>query len=87
MKLQVFSDLHVDVATVKTITIADDVDVVVVAGDTCERVLRALKLPRPSSTLPIETSMRCISATARGNRGIGHRIPTFALPDSGGIVH
>lgn len=43
MKLQIFSDLHVDVASVKKITIADDVDVVIVAGDTCERVLRAFE--------------------------------------------
>ena len=41
MKLQIFSDLHFDVAPVKKIAIADDVDVVIVAGDTCERVLRA----------------------------------------------
>ena len=43
MKQQIFSDLHGDVAPVKKITIADDVDVVVVAGDTCERVLRAFE--------------------------------------------
>jgi Icc-related predicted phosphoesterase len=43
MKLQIFSDLHVDVALVKKITIAADVDVVLVAGDTCERVLRAFE--------------------------------------------
>jgi Icc-related predicted phosphoesterase len=43
MKLQIFSDLHVDIAPVKKITIADDVDVVVVAGDTCEGVLRAFE--------------------------------------------
>jgi len=43
MRLQLFSDLHIDVAPVKKITIADDVDVVVVAGDTCERVLRAFE--------------------------------------------
>jgi Icc-related predicted phosphoesterase len=43
MKLQIFSDLHVDVAPVKKITIADDVDVVIVAGDTCEGVLRGFE--------------------------------------------
>jgi Icc-related predicted phosphoesterase len=43
MKLQIFSDLHVDVAPVKKITIADDIDVVIVAGDTCEGVLRAFE--------------------------------------------
>jgi 3',5'-cyclic AMP phosphodiesterase CpdA len=36
MKAQVFSDLHVDVARVKPISIAAGVDVVVVPGDVCE---------------------------------------------------
>jgi Icc-related predicted phosphoesterase len=36
VKIQIFSDLHVDVATPKPITIASDVDAVVVAGDICE---------------------------------------------------
>jgi Icc-related predicted phosphoesterase len=43
LKLQIFSDLHVDVAPVKKITSADDVDVAVVAGDTCEGVLHAFE--------------------------------------------
>jgi len=43
MKLQIFSDLHVDVAPLNKITIAGDVDVVIVAGDTCEGVLRAFE--------------------------------------------
>jgi Icc-related predicted phosphoesterase len=41
LKLQIFSDLHVGVAPVKKITIADEVDVVIVPGDTCEGVLHA----------------------------------------------
>lgn len=36
MKVQIFSDLHCDVAPTKPITIGDDVDAVVVAGDICE---------------------------------------------------
>lgn len=36
MKAQVFSDLHVDVARIKPISIADGIDVVVVPGDVCE---------------------------------------------------
>jgi Icc-related predicted phosphoesterase len=36
MKLQVFSDLHVDVAKIKPIAVAKGVDAVVVAGDVCE---------------------------------------------------
>jgi Icc-related predicted phosphoesterase len=43
MKLQIFSDLHLDVAPMKQITIADGVDVVIAAGDTCEGALRALE--------------------------------------------
>ena len=43
MKLQPFSDLHADVAPVKKITIADDVDAVIVPGDTCEGALRAFE--------------------------------------------
>lgn len=43
MKLQPFSDLHADVAPVKKITIADDVDVVIVPGDTCEGALLAFE--------------------------------------------
>jgi Icc-related predicted phosphoesterase len=43
VRLQPFSDLHADVAPVKKITIADDVDVVIVPGDTCEGVLQAFE--------------------------------------------
>jgi Icc-related predicted phosphoesterase len=43
MKIQVFSDLHVDVLPVKPIVVADDIDAVVVAGDICEGVLRAFE--------------------------------------------
>lgn len=43
MKIQIFSDLHIGFARLKPIMIAADVDVVVVAGDTCEGVLRAFE--------------------------------------------
>jgi Icc-related predicted phosphoesterase len=43
MKIQIFSDLHVDVLPIKKITIADDVDLVIVAGDTCEGALKAFE--------------------------------------------
>lgn len=36
MHLQVFSDLHADVRKTKPITVAPDIDAVVVAGDVCE---------------------------------------------------
>lgn len=36
MKVQIFSDLHADVAQPRPITMVPDIDAVVVAGDTCE---------------------------------------------------
>ena len=41
MKIQIFSDLHVDVSSIKPISIMLGVDLVIVAGDTCEGVLHA----------------------------------------------
>ena len=41
MKAQIFSDLHMDVAPIKPISIVEGVDCVIVAGDTCEGVLHA----------------------------------------------
>jgi Icc-related predicted phosphoesterase len=43
MNIQIFSDLHVDVFPPKPITIAANVDLVIVAGDTCEGALRAFE--------------------------------------------
>jgi len=43
MKIQIFSDLHLDVHPIKPITIMAGVDLVIVAGDTCEGVLRAFE--------------------------------------------
>ena len=43
MKIQTFSDLHVDVYPIKTFPIVDGVEAVVVAGDTCEGALRAFE--------------------------------------------
>ena len=43
MRVQIFSDLHVDVFPIKPITIVPDVDLVIVAGDTCEGALRAFE--------------------------------------------
>jgi Icc-related predicted phosphoesterase len=43
MKVQIFSDLHCDVRSIKPITIVDGVDLVIVAGDTCEGVLGAFE--------------------------------------------
>ncbi|MDE5462212.1 metallophosphoesterase [Bradyrhizobium sp. CSS354] len=43
MKIQIFSDLHIDVRPMKQITIAADVDLVIVAGDTCEGAIKAFE--------------------------------------------
>ncbi|MEH2506383.1 Icc-related predicted phosphoesterase [Bradyrhizobium sp. AZCC 1578] len=43
MRVQIFSDLHLDVHPIKPITIMPGVDLVIVAGDTCEGVLRAFE--------------------------------------------
>jgi Icc-related predicted phosphoesterase len=41
MKVQVFSDLHVDVLPIKKISVVEGVDLVIVAGDTCEGAVNA----------------------------------------------
>lgn len=43
MKAQVFSDLHLDVLPIKPISIADEIDAVIVPGDVCEGALRAFE--------------------------------------------
>ncbi|HEX7855338.1 MAG TPA: metallophosphoesterase [Sphingobium sp.] len=43
MKIQIFSDLHLDVARIKPITISKDVSLVIAAGDTCEGALKAFE--------------------------------------------
>lgn len=55
MRLQVFSDLHADVATPRAITVAPDVDVVVVAGDVCEGAERAFAWLR--RIVPMQTAV------------------------------
>jgi len=43
MRVQIFSDSHIDVAPTKPIKIGADVDVVVVAGDTAEGARNAFE--------------------------------------------
>jgi len=43
MKVQLFSDLHLDVASIKPIRIIDEIDLVIVAGDTCEGARNAFE--------------------------------------------
>jgi Icc-related predicted phosphoesterase len=46
MRIQVFSDLHADVAPVKPITVGANVDAVLVAGDTCQGAENAFETLR-----------------------------------------
>jgi predicted phosphodiesterase len=43
MKIQIFSDLHLNVYPIKPITIVPGVDLVIVAGDVCEGLPRAFE--------------------------------------------
>lgn len=53
MKVQIFSDLHADVAQPRPITVAPDIDAVVVAGDTCEGAERGFIRLRGIVPMPI----------------------------------
>jgi Icc-related predicted phosphoesterase len=46
VRIQIFSDLHVDVGPIKPIVVMPSIDLVIVAGDTCEGVLRAFDFLR-----------------------------------------
>jgi predicted phosphodiesterase len=43
MRIQIFSDLHIDVRPIRKITIQNGVDLAIVAGDTCEGTLRTFQ--------------------------------------------
>jgi Icc-related predicted phosphoesterase len=57
MKIQIFSDLHADVAPIKAIVVVPSIDLVVVAGDTCEGVLHAFDYLRQFVPLHIPILM------------------------------
>ena len=57
LRVQIISDLHLDVAAHKPIAIADNVDAVIVAGDTCEGVLRAFEQLRRIVPMAIPIAM------------------------------
>jgi Icc-related predicted phosphoesterase len=57
MKIQIFSDLHVDVAPIKPVVVMPGIDLVVVAGDTCEAVLHAFDYLRQIVPLHIPILM------------------------------
>jgi Icc-related predicted phosphoesterase len=46
MRIQIFSDLHVDVAAPRGIDVTPDIDAVIVAGDVCEGAERAFQRVR-----------------------------------------
>lgn len=52
MKVQIFNDLHADVVQPRPITVAPDVDAVVVAGDVCEGAERGFAWLR--RTVPMQ---------------------------------
>ncbi|HEU0165638.1 MAG TPA: metallophosphoesterase, partial [Thermomicrobiales bacterium] len=56
-RLQIFSDLHVDVDAVRPVVIGTDVDLVVVAGDTAEGATRAFQALRRIVPEPITIAM------------------------------
>ncbi|MGO4509306.1 metallophosphoesterase [Bradyrhizobium sp. 2TAF36] len=57
MRIQIFSDLHADVLPIKHIVLAEGIDVVVVAGDTCEGARRAFERLRQIVPLAIPIVM------------------------------
>lgn len=57
MKVQVFSDLHLDVLPIKPISVADGIDAVVVAGDVCEGSVQAFEHLRRLVPMPIPILM------------------------------
>ncbi len=57
MRARIFSDLHVDVSPPPAIEIGDDVDVVIVAGDTAEGAHNAFVALRRIVPLPIPIAM------------------------------
>ena len=57
MRVQIFSDLHADVLAIKPVAIAEHVDAVVVAGDTCEGAARAFEQLRRIVPMPVPVVM------------------------------
>lgn len=57
MKVQVFSDLHLDVLPIKPISIVDGIDAVIVAGDVCEGAVEAFGNLRRIVPMPIPILM------------------------------
>jgi len=69
LRLQLVSDLHVDVADTRRLRLAPDADVVAVAGDTCEGVVEAFahlrqRIPAPTPIVMVagnhEAYGRCL---------------------------
>jgi Icc-related predicted phosphoesterase len=57
MKLQIFSDLHLDVLPIKPISIAGGIDAVIVAGDVCEGAVQGFGHLRRIVPMPIPILM------------------------------
>jgi Icc-related predicted phosphoesterase len=57
MKLQIFSDLHADVARPRPITVAPEVDAVIVAGDVCQGAENGFARLRQIVPMPVPIVM------------------------------
>ncbi|MEH2470362.1 Icc-related predicted phosphoesterase [Nitrobacteraceae bacterium AZCC 2161] len=77
MRLQIFSDLHLDAATTKPIAVADTVDAVVVAGDTCQGAVQAFQALR--RTVPIHVPIVMVMGNHEYYHRTFHKELTLAL--------
>jgi Icc-related predicted phosphoesterase len=79
MKLQIFSDLHIDVMPTRPVAISPEADVVVVAGDVCEGIenafasLRAM-VPRAVPIVFVAGNHEFYRRTLMDELEIGHRL-------------
>jgi hypothetical protein len=90
MIIQTFSDLHVDVSPSRAITIAEDIDVVIVAGDTCRGAHNAFVALRRfvPELVPIAMAMgnheyyrRCLPEELAQARGLAPSFNIHLLED------
>src|SRR5260221_2606410 len=77
MRLQIFSDLHLDAATAKSIAVADTVDAVVGAGDTCQGAVQAFQALR--RLVPIHVPIVMVMGNHEYYHTTFHKELTLAL--------
>jgi len=81
MKVQVFSDLHLDVLPIKPISIVDGIDAVIVAGDVCEGAVEAFGNLRRIVPMPIPILMVLGRHPVHGDRMVITTPLWWAFPD------